>query len=49
MMYPYMTLDDGTEIVHSELISKDCTDHVIVLFERPPKDGFDDARCGLPS
>ena len=49
MMYPYMTLDDGTEIVHSQLISKDGTDHVIVHFERPTEDGFDDARCELPS
>lgn len=49
MMYPYMTLDDGTEIVHSELISKDGTEHVIVHFERPTEDGFDDARCELPS
>ena len=49
MMYPYMTLDDGTEIVHSELISKDGTEHVIVHFERLTEDGFDDARCELPS
>ena len=45
MMYPYLTLDDGTEIVHSQIISKDGADHVIVHFERPTEDGFDDARC----
>ncbi len=49
MMYPYLTLGDGTEIVHSQLIFKDGTAHVIVHFERPTKDGFDDARCDLPS
>ena len=41
MMYPYLTLDDGTEIVHSQIISKEGTEHVIVH--------FDDARCELPS
>ena len=49
MMYPYLTLGDGTEIVHSQLIYKDGTAHVIVHFERPTEDGFDDARCDLPS
>ena len=49
MMYPYLTLGDGTEIVHSQLIYKDGTAHVIVHFERPTEDGFDDARCELPS
>ena len=48
MMYPYMTLADGTEIVHSQIITKDGIDHVIVHFERPTDDGFDDARCTLP-
>ena len=42
-------MDDGTEIVHSQIISKDGADHVIVHFERPTEDGFDDARCELPS
>lgn len=49
MMYPYMTLADGTEIVHSQLIHKNGKDHVIVHFERPTEEGFDDARCELPS
>lgn len=48
MMYPYMKLADGTEIVHSEIFHKDGTDHVFVHFERPREGGFDDARCELP-
>lgn len=49
MMYPYMTLADETEIVHSHLITEDGTEKVIVHFERPKEDGFDSARCELPS
>ncbi|MBR0163325.1 MAG: hypothetical protein IJQ12_01490 [Lachnospiraceae bacterium] len=49
MMYPYMTLGDGTEIVHSHLIEDSGEQKVIVHFERPTADGFDDARCELPS
>ena len=47
MMYPYMTLPDGTEIVHSQLIDGE-KPKVIVHFERPTDDGFDSARCELP-
>ena len=49
MMYPYMTLGDGTEIVHSHLIHEDGMDKVLVHFERPSKSGFDSARCELPT
>lgn len=46
MMYPFMTLDDGTEIVHSEMGS-DGT--VKVYMERPDeKDCFHHAACYLP-
>ncbi len=48
-MYPYMTLGDGTEIVHSHLIQDGDKQKVIVNFERPTEDGFDSARCELPS
>ena len=48
MLYPYMTLADGTEIVHSQLIEKDDKKMVIVNFERPTDVGFDSARCELP-
>ena len=46
MMYPYITLDDETEIVHSELL-KDNT--VKVYIEKPDEsDGFHFASCYLP-
>lgn len=48
MMYPYMTLADKTEIVHSHLIEENGKRKVIVNFERPVVKGFDSARCELP-
>lgn len=46
MMYPFMTLDDKTEIVHSEML-KDGT--VKVYIEKPDeKDCFHYATCYLP-
>lgn len=46
MMYPFMTLDDETEIVHSELL---CDNTVKVYVEKPDeKDGFHSAICKLP-
>lgn len=48
MMYPYMTLDDETEIVHSQIIHENGKDKVLVNFERPTENGFDSARCELP-
>lgn len=48
MMYPYMTLADETEIVHSHIITEDGVQKVQVNFERPTEDGFDSARCELP-
>lgn len=48
-MYPYMTLADGTEIVHSHIIEENDTKKVLVHFERPTPNGFDSARCELPS
>ncbi|OUO63649.1 hypothetical protein B5F70_08890 [Collinsella sp. An268] len=49
MMYPYVTLEDETEVVHSQLIEGGETPKVLVHFERPTKRGFDSARCELPS
>lgn len=49
MMYPYMTLADETEIVHSQIIEENGVQKVVVHFERPTEDGFDSARCELPS
>lgn len=48
MMYPYMTLADDTEIVHSQIMDVDGVKKVIVHFERPTDKGFDSARCELP-
>ena len=48
MMYPYMTLDDETEIVHSQIVTESGKQKVIVNFERPTENGFDSARCELP-
>lgn len=48
-MYPYMTFEDGTEVIHSDLITDGDIEKVIVHFERPTAEGFDSARCELPS
>lgn len=48
MMYPYMTLADETNIVHSQIIEEDGIQKVLVHFERPTEKGFDSARCELP-
>ncbi|MBR3159359.1 MAG: hypothetical protein IKF14_09695 [Atopobiaceae bacterium] len=45
-MYRYLTLNDGTEVVHSDMMPDG---RVKVLFERPDeRDGFHDATCYLP-
>ncbi len=49
MMYPYMELGDGTEIVRSHLIDENDIKKVIVHFEQPTENGFNFARCELPS
>ena len=45
-MYPFMKLDDNTEIVHSEM--KD-DGRVKVYMEKPIEGGFCSAVCMLPS
>ncbi|MCD7777700.1 MAG: hypothetical protein LUH47_04270 [Clostridiales bacterium] len=46
MMYPFLTLDDKTEIVHSELLENG---RVKVYIEKPDeKDCFHNATCYLP-
>lgn len=49
MLYPYMTLADETIVTHSHLIDDNGVKKVFVNFERPTDDGFDTARCELPS
>lgn len=47
MMYPFLTLDDSTEIVHSEMRDDNT---VKVYIEKPDaKDCFHHATCYLPS
>ena len=47
MMYPFLTLDDGTEIVHSEMLDDNT---VKVYIEKPDeKDCFHYATCYLPA
>ncbi|MBQ4226749.1 MAG: hypothetical protein II697_00980 [Clostridia bacterium] len=47
MMYPYMTLNDDTEITHSEMKADGS---VRVYIETPDaKDGFHHAVCWLPA
>ena len=46
MMYPFMTLNDDTEITHSEMMKDGC---VKVYIETPDEtDGFHNAVCWLP-
>jgi hypothetical protein len=49
MIYPYMKLADNTEIVHTQVFEEEGVQKVEVHFERPTEDGFDTARCQLPS
>lgn len=47
MMYPFMTLDDETEITHSEYLAGD---RVKVYVEKADaKDGFHHMTCYLPA
>jgi len=49
MMYPYMILSDETQIMHSHIIEENDHQSVEVHFERPNENGFDIARCVLPT
>lgn len=48
MLYPFMTMPDGTEIVHSESIVEHGVERVEVVIERPVDYGFKSAACWLP-
>ena len=45
MMYPFLTLEDDTEIVHSEVLPNET---VRVYIEKPTENGFKSAYCVLP-
>ena len=48
MLYPFMTLNDGTEIVHSEAYMENDKEIVRVEIEKPVIGGFDFATLYLP-
>ena len=48
MLYPFMTLNDNTEIVHSETIETNGHEQVKVVIEKPVGGGFHSATCWLP-
>ena len=48
MLYPFMTLNDNTEIVHSESLQKDGKEQVEVRIEKPVYGGFQSASGWLP-
>lgn len=45
MIYPFLQLDDNTEIVHSDILENET---VKVYIERPVEGGFLSAVCYLP-
>ena len=46
MMYRYLTLNDGTAVMHSDMLPDG---RIKVFFKRPDaKDGFHNATCYLP-
>ncbi len=49
MLYPFMTLNDNTEIVHSENYFVDGQEQVRVEIEKPIEGGFASAECILPT
>ena len=46
MLYPYMELADETAILHTQVKQGNTVE---VQFERPTENGFDSARCVLPT
>ena len=51
MLYPFLTLPDGTEVVYSEVFSREGKEYVVVKFERwnEERDDFDSMECLLPN
>lgn len=48
MLYPFMTLNDNTEIVHSEIMNEDNKEKVKVVIEKRVYGGFHSIECYLP-
>ena len=49
MMYPYIKFADDTEVTFSQIIKKEDNEIIEVHFERATENGFDVARCQLPT
>lgn len=51
MLFPFLTLPDGTEVVYSDIIKRKGKDYVLVKFERwnDVHDNFDSMECLLPN
>lgn len=51
MLYPFISLPDGTEIVYSNIEKKDNKEYIVVKFERwnNERDDFDSMECELPN
>ena len=49
MIYDYISLPDGTDIVHTQILNEKENPTVEVHFECPINGGFKSARCELPS
>ena len=49
MMYPFMTLTDGTGIAHSDAYDSNGVETVKVYIEQPIYGGFRSAECYLPT
>lgn len=47
MMYPYVTLDEDTEITHSEMYADGSVK--VYIEKADEKDGFHHATCYLPA
>lgn len=48
MLYPFITLPDGTEIVHSEVLTDNGKKCIKICIEQPVIGGFHSAVCWLP-
>ena len=47
-MYPYMVMNDGTGVLHSEVYEEGESQRVEVHFQRETEDGYHVAYCILP-
>ena len=49
MLYPYITFNDNTEVLHTHVLEEGTQNQSVeVHFERPVLNGFQSARCVIP-